>query len=307
MTNYKNFDEMARTIKSMGAKWEQASENTDKKNTYAGIHRRMIALNVFLNHERKDMLDGLTAMRETYSDKLVAKKRTELEKDFNELSANLVKDCRAEVKKLTDSKRENIAQMLSTAPSDNQLRLLQVLQMRSDLTDTELQNVAPVFFDNYNAMKVLQNIGTQNGIALHLPEQLDARAMYEHVTNANAILSEACNHITDERRNIPLQYHAFFDENPRQPDFIQDPTYRAIVAVMDSVPQLQDVKAKKTELTPTEKRKIEYYYKGVGVTDAELTQRTREIMAKHPEDVELLKVSDYKEFVAEAENTATNA
>lgn len=307
MSEYKNFDEMSRTIKNMGAKWKQASANTDKKNTYAGIHKRMIALNTFLNNERKDMNNNLSAMRETYSDKLIATKRAELTKDFNELSANLAKDCRSEIKKLTDSKRDNIAQMLSTAPSDEQLRLLQVLQMRDDLTDTELQNIVPVFFDNYNAMKVLQNIGKQNGISLHLPEQLDARAMFENVTKAEAELNEACKHIADDWHNVPIQYRAFFSENPEQPDFIQDPDYREIAATMDSVPQLQDVKATKTELTPTEKRKISYYYNDVGVTDAELLQRTKEIMEKHPEDVELLKVSDYKGYVADVEEAATNA
>lgn len=309
MNTYRNFDEMARTIKSMGTKWKQASADTDKKNTYAGIHRRMIDLNKFLNNERNDMNKNLSSMREVYSDKLISTKRAELTKDFDELSKGLVSDCRKEIKSLSDNRRNNIVSMLSTAPSAEQLRLLQILQMRDDLTDTELQNIVPVFFDNYNAMKVLQTIGKQNGITLILPAQLDARAMFESVEKAETGLSEACNHIAENWHNMPLQYKAFYTENPEQPDFIQDPEYRELVETMDSVPQLQDVKAAKTELTPTEKRKISYYYRDVAdsVSDTELLQKTKEVMEQHPEDIELLKISDYKGYVADVEDAASNA
>lgn len=309
MSEFKDFDEMSRTIKSMSSKWEKASEGADEKQTYAALHSRMVHLHEFLANERDDMNKRLSSMRDTYSEKVVEKQKKKLSKEFDEFSNNLVKACREEIQELTESKREHIAQMITTPPSDDQLRLLQVLQMRTNISDTELQNIAPAFFDNYNALKVLQNIGEKNGVHVALPVQLDARAMFEAVTGANAELLGASEYLSTPNRNVAIQYRAFYSENPEQPDFIQDPKYREYVEAMDGIPQLQDIKATKESLTPMEKVKIQHYYSDIAdsVSDLEITKRTAEIMSAHPEDIPLLKVSDYKGYVADVEAAASNA
>lgn len=309
MNDFRDFDEMSRTIQNMGSKWKQASANGDKKNTYFAIHKRMLDLNEFLNNERSDMNDKISSMRETYTDKIVSAEQSKLTKEFNELANSLVEDCRKEINTLTDSKRENIVKMLSTPPTQEQLRLLEVLNMRADLSETELQNIVPMFFDNYNAIKVLQNIGQQNGITITLPVQLDARTMFDNVSSANAELSEACKFIAEPLQKIPLKYKAFFTRDPKSPDFIHDPDYVSYIEVIDGVPQLQDVKTKKTTLTPTEQRKIDYYFKDLSenASDGERLMKTEEVMKKHPEDIDILKVSDYKDYVAEVEESASNS
>ena len=69
--------------------------------------------------------------------------------------------------------------------------------------------------------------------------------------------------------------------------------------MLDYVPQLQDFIAMKTSLTPVEKARIDWYYRDLskGASEIEIEQYTKEVMEKHPEVVELLKLSDYSEYV----------
>ena len=58
--------------------------------------------------------------------------------------------------------------MLATPPTDAQNRLLTALQMRSNIDATGLYSLFPAFFGNYQAMRVLQDIGEKNGVKIAL-------------------------------------------------------------------------------------------------------------------------------------------
>ena len=311
MENIKSFDEVSQSIKRMGAKWKEQADNTASVKTYAGLHKKLTSLHLFLANEKKDINRRISAMAETYSKKVVEKNRVKLMGEFEELARTMVEAARKEVIELTRSKEEHIADMLTSAPSESQLRLLSVLGMRDDLDKVELQNIVPAFFDNYNAMKVLQNIAKSNGIHVQLPVQLDVRTMYEQIEIAHGFLMGACEQLTTLWGAMPAQYHAFYTVNDKEPGKIYDPTYAEYVELFDHVPQLQEIRTEKTALSAIEAAKIKAYFAPVAdvdtsdsVEDIKVLKHVQAVMVEHPEDIELLKMSQYAKYVLEIEEAA---
>lgn len=308
MDEFKEFEVLQQRIRSNAEKHKEHMEKTDKVQTYKGIADRLNNAQFFLQNERNDMNKQIAELREKYSNKVVDNKRTEIMKEYNSLVSNEKSALLKEIQALTTSKMGLVEEMLATPPTDTQLNLLRVLEMRSDIDSVELQSVVPAFFDNYNAMKVLQNIGEKNGVHITLPVQMNAREMFNKISKANDFLVGACGQIGTEKKKMPLDYHAFYTVDPEHTDTLQDPHYRELVATLDSVAQLQEVRAEKTSLTPSEQVKIDYYFRNIADTDLssiEALKHTQEVMTQHPEEIGLLKLSKYKDLVSEVEESAT--
>ena len=312
MENFKSFEEMHDTIKRLGEKWDKATEGTDKARTYAAVHQHLTQLNLFLNNERNDMNRKIEKLGDTYSTKVISRQREKLTAEYNETASKLVQAARTEVRELTASKREKMGEMLTTPPTAEQLRLLEVLKMRNDIDMVEIHSVLPMFFDNYHAMRVLQAVGTSNGINVKLPVLLDPRSMYEGVEGANAFLMGACDQLGTAWNKMPTEYRAFYTVNDSEPGKCFEPQYSEFIEMFDNVPQLQEVKTEKTQLTAIEREKIGVYFKDVAtldptdkIQDIEILKHTQKVMSEHPEDVELLKLSQYGDYVREVEEAAT--
>jgi len=305
---YRTFDALSNSIATLGEKWKEAAEKSDKAQTYAGIQERMKTSRFFFDNERKEFNKKLDGMKTVYNPELIEKERGKLNNQLRETAAIMEKATRQEISALTLSRKEKVAEMLTTPPTEEQLRLLSVLQMRDDLSDTELHSILPTFFGNYQAMKVLQSVGKKNGVSLMLPPQLDPRSIFENIEKADEYLNRACTEISKPWRDVDLRFHAFYTVNDEDNETQYDPVYAEIIAALDTVPQLQDVKAEKTQLTPTEKARIDFYFKdvaGLDVADTtnnlKVLKRTKEVMTAHPEEIEALRLSEYAGFVSEIE------
>ncbi len=308
MENIKTFEEVTRSIKAMGAKWKENSAKDNVVNTYAGLHKSMSLLHLFLENEKRDINRRISAMSETYSTKVVEKNRQKLMAEFDEMANSMVEAAKKDIEEVTTSKRELLCNMIADAPSESQLRLLSILGMRKDLEVVELQNLVPAFFDNYNAMKVLQDVAHSNGVRIVLPVQLDVRVMYETLEVAHNFLMGASEQLLTPVSNMPIQYHAFFTTNDKEPDKIYDPKYIEIVEMFDHVPQLQEVKTDRTKLTAVEEEKIKNYFAPVEnidtsdkVEDIKVLKHVKALMEAHPEDIELFRISKYGKYVTEVE------
>ncbi len=306
VNDFRVFDEMSKSIQRLGEKWKDATKSKNESTTYAGVQKELQALKFFISNERADIDAQLKELGNTWAAKVIEEKRAKLSKDFAVLSANIIAAQKQAIRELATHKKEKIAEMLSTAPTAAQLRLLEVLKMREDLDTVELNSILPSFFDNYQAMKVLQMIGKKNGITLSMPSQMDCRAMFANIDKATEYLLGACEQIDKSKDKTDLKYHAFFTVNGAEPDKQYDPQYAPFIEMFDTIPQLQDCKTEKTELTPTERVQIEYYYRDLAGLDMsneankiKVLKRTKEIVDKHPESVTALSVSPYAEYAKE--------
>lgn len=308
MDIYKSFDALSQGIAQLGERWKEAAKDKDREKSYSGIADRMKNSNFFLNNERREVNRKLDDMKKLYNPALIEKKRGELLQEFSKVSESMIAATRSEIKELTEARKVKVGEMLAIPPTDAQNRLLTALQMRSNIDATELYSLFPAFFGNYQAMRVLQDIGKKNGVEIALPVQLEPRALFEAIDKANDFLSGACSEIAKPYRDIDIKYHAFYTVNDKDKSAQYDPAYKEIITALDSVPQLQEVKADKVQLTATEKARVEYYFSDVAgldttdtANDIEVLKHTKAVMDAHPEEIGLLKLSQYANYVSEVE------
>lgn len=308
--NYKTFEQLESDIRSLNDTWKTSTKDTDKNRTFAGIQRQIQDAYFFIHNERKELFAEVDRLKDIWSSKVVAEHKQELTAQFDEMLQKKIAAIIEDVKALTSHKLEKIGDMLATAPTQEQLNLLSALRMREEIDAMELHHILPVFFSNYQAMKVLETIGEKNGIHLYLPVQLDCRTMYEQLHAANDYLIGACRELAHKWENMPVEYHAFYTTNNKEKDKTKqyDPLYQTYIDLFDNTPQLQDCKAEKQSLSQAEKVKLNWYFRDILNLDMADTANYTAIlkcvggvMTDHPEALPLLKVSAYKDFVMAVE------
>ena len=311
MTNvkdYRTFEELEKSIRGLKEDWKKATEKSNKELTFAGIQRQMQYNRRFIEDERNLLERELVKLKDVWSDKVVLENRAKLLKSFEELVQNVTEALRQDVKSLSAIKLEKIGDMLATPPAEEQLRLLQVLQMRGDIDSLEVHTILPVFFNNYQSMRVLSAISEQNGIILNLPVQLDCHTLFDSLNEATDYLLRACDEVGKEWKNVDISYHAFFTVNDKERDKQYDPVYQQYIDLLDSTPQLQECKTEKKYLSKAEQARIDWYMREVSTLDREkagdytrILKRVNELVTEQPDMLNLLRLSQYKEFVEAVE------
>lgn len=311
--DYKSFEQLSSDIRQLNKKWKDSTARADKKLTFAGIQKQMQTSYVFITNERKYLNEDINKLRELWSSKVIAKQREKLVNQFNDMVNSIIEATKQDVATLTSSKMEKIGEMLTTAPTEEQLRLLSALQMRGDVDSAEVYHILPVFFENYQSMRVLQAIGEQNGIVLHLPVQLDCREMFNTLNEASDYLLGACEELSKKWDNMDIKYHAFFTVNAREQDKQYDPVYQRYIDLFDSTPQLQEVKTEKQQLSKGELARINWYMrevKGLDITNPAdhitIALKVENVIKEHPDMRELFLLSEYKDMVTDISQPLDN-
>lgn len=296
--NYRDFDEIARGIKIGRSDWEKGTHKRTG-NSYTHIWQIMNNDHQFFNNERNDYKQKISDLKHTYHPDLIAKQTERIDMEFDKMVAVVVAAHRSMIKEFTRSRHEQVTKMMRTAPTQSMLNLLETLKMRDDLDAVELHDLLPVFFDNYHAMRALQTISRENGIILHAPVQLDCASMHKMIDEAEAYLLGACAEMCKPKSKVDIRYHDFFTVNNEEKDKVFAPAYQSFIEVLDYVPQLQDCSVVKNKLSAAEKAKIDWYYRDVAesATKKDIAEHTKSVMEAHPEMVDLLKLSDYAEYV----------
>lgn len=294
MSEWKSFEELHQSIKKTGEKWIAANSRADRNTQYAGLWASLTDLDFFLRQERNLYNEKLANMKSTYAPQFLAEKRKKLDDELSKVITQTTGVMRENIKALAEKKQNKIIEMLTGTPTAEQVRLLNVLQMRGNLDPVEMQYILPTFFGNYQAMQVFNAVCQQNGVKLTMPAQLDARAMFENVKAATEYLLKACDELAKPKRERDIKYSAFFTVDPADPNKCLDPFYMDFVAALDSIPQLNDCKTEKTALTPVEQAKIDWYYRNTEkLTEDQLILHTEKVLTDHPEIKDLLQFTPY--------------
>lgn len=295
---FKDLEEINKSMENSRKAWEDGKISPNRTDSYFGIWREMNRCKQFVETERKDYDVRFKKSEEIYNAQVVAKHKGRFKDDFSKMTAVAIAAYRKMINEFTDKKHEQVTKMVRTAPSESMRNLLETLKLRDDLDAVELHDIMPVFYENYNGIRALQTIGRQNGIYLNVPVQMDCTAMHRMIDEARTYLLGACD-VMFKPKTYDARYTGFFTVNEEQKDKIYSPEYEEYVKVLDYVPQLQDFIVTKTSLSAVEKAKVDWYYRDLveGATATEIAQYTKEVMEKHPEDVSLLKLSKYAEYV----------
>ena len=296
--NIKDFERIQTNIANARSEWEKGSIKPGNVDTYAGIWKEMNSYRYFMQNERKDAYSEFDRLGSLYNAAVIAQEKSRFANEYEKLSAVVSSVFRKMITDFTTERHKKVTAMVRTAPTESMRNLLETLKMRDDLEECELYDIMPLFYENYHAMRALQSIARQNGIILNAPIQKDATAMHQTIDKAFNYLMGAVSEMLKPNSTV-THYNDFFTVNDAEKNKIYAPIYENFVSVLDTVPQLQDYTVKKTALSPLEKAKIDWYYRDVpaNANEIQLAQRTRAVMEEHPDDVALLKMSKYSEFV----------
>lgn len=291
---FKSFEELSQSIKRSGDRWIAESKRSDRNTQYAGQWDALTNLDFFIRTERKNYESELERMKGTYAPQYLENKRNKLANDLQATIKEVVEITRANIKALAEKKQQKVIDMLTATPSAEQVRLLNVLNMRGNLDAVEMQYILPSFFGNYQAMQVFTAVCQQNGVRLTMPAQLDCRVMFENIKKATDFLLGACDEVQKPKSKRDIKYSAFFTIDPADPNKCLDPYFLEMVEVLDTIPQLNDCKTQKTALTPVEQAKLDWYYRDADTSNEDkLIAHTERIITDHPEVKELLQYTPY--------------
>lgn len=301
---FKDFDELQRSITESRKAWENGTHSLMSKrpDTYYGIWKELNNSRFFWSNEYRDAMTTFDGFKGLYDVKLIASKKQDYNNEHTKMTAAATASYRSMIKKFTATRHDSVRKMVRTAPTESMRNLLEVLKMRDDLSPVELQDIVPVCYDNYNALRALQAVARQNGITITVPVQLDCAEMHKTIDKAHDYLMGACDELF-KAKDKTVHYRDFFTTNKDEPDKVYSPVYESFIEVLDAVPQLQNVTAKKSGLSVLEKQKIDWYFHDVpeNAHKTQVAEFVLDVMKKHPEDVPLLKLSQYAEFVEIAE------
>lgn len=307
--NIQTFEQLQREIEESTRLFKEKVEKNPRADTFAKIQQNLQSNNFFLNNERKDFFDKIEREKDTYSYKVITENKAKAREQFDKLATSLVEEAKAEVMELYNNKRGYIRSMLSKAPTEEQIRLLNGLRMRQEVDEFEIVAIMGTFFDNYQAMRVLQDIAKASGHSVKFPVQLDCKILYEELDKAKDYLIRACDELPKPYKDIDLTYHAFFFKGGDTPN--HDPQYETYIKLFDSYPQLNEVEVTKTGLSPTERVRVDHYMSKVEELykkepdSIKTLKAVAEAMDAHPEAVSLFKLSEYGALVNEVEQART--
>lgn len=153
----------------------------NKEKTLDAWQRRAIAVRGAMLAIKADYKKELDELKETYSPKFFEEKRQKVDEDYKALRDIAVKKVTDDLEAVLDSKRAQFDRS-SSAPSDEDLRLLNALNMRSSLSIAEVAAVSGKFNGNVQAIRVLRDIAKRNGISF--PDIGDPEAFEEMMERA---------------------------------------------------------------------------------------------------------------------------
>lgn len=297
---FKDFDELQRSITETRRAWENGTHPLmpKKPDTYHGIWKELNNSRFFWSNEYNDAMAKFDGFKGFYDSKLIASKKQDYNNEHTKMTAAATASYRTLIKEFTKKRHDAVRKMVRTAPTESQRNLLETLKMRDDLSQVELQDILPIAFDNFHALRTLQTIARQNGVTITVPVQLDCAEMHRTIDKAYDYLTGSCDELFKPKDKV-LHYRDFFTVNPDEPDKVYSPVYADYIAVLDTVPQLQDVSAKKSGLSISEKQKIDWYFRDLpeNANKTRVAEFVRDVMQKHPEITPLLKLSKYSEAV----------
>lgn len=304
-----DFEVIERFGQELEAKWlDNAVKNDKNKKSFRGVQRELQTMNLFLRNEWKDADREYQRILENkkYTPEFIGKKREIITAQYQEKLDQVVTGTKVTIKQMIADKFKRLDKMLTEAPTAEQMALLQALQMRTgSLSKGELMKILPFFYRNYQAMRILETIAETAGKKIIIPLDGDVMDLYGLLDRGGQYLLGAADQLATHGNPAP-RYKAFFYSDPENPGNA-DLHYQQFIDCFDVPAQLQDYIID-DKLTAAEQVKVESYFSRIsdldptkGTDNLTILRETQQVMREHPEDLELMRRSDYGRYVKEVE------
>lgn len=163
--------------------------------SFADLRKKGVALYAAWAKEYEEMENAVNSIlaERNYSDVYKNERVSHVRAVYEESMEKLKNEFRESVNSTLAAKEAALNKMFSTAPTQEQLNLLQALQLRgNDLSQEEIMRIGCDFAGNYNAMKALQKVAKEAGCNLVLPELYNADVLFERFSWVKNYLEERC-------------------------------------------------------------------------------------------------------------------
>lgn len=304
-----DFEVVMKFGQELEAKWlDNAIKDDKNKKSFRGVQRELQVMNLFLRNEWKDADREYQRILENrkYTPDFIGKQREIITAQYQEKLDQVVTGTKATIKQMIADKFKRLDKMLTEAPTTEQMALLQALQMRTgSLSKGELMKILPFFFRNYQSMRILEAIAETAGKKISIPLDGDVMDLYGLLDRGGQYLLGAADQLAAHGNPSP-KYKAFFYSDPENPGNA-DLYYQQFIDCFDVPAQLQDYTIT-DKLTPAEQVKVKSYFSRIsdldptkGTDNLTILRETQQVMREHPNDLELMKRSDYAKYVREVE------
>lgn len=136
-----------------------------KRGTFREWQNKAIAARKALAQVKKDYEEDLNEIRATYSPAVIAAKKQELDEKYRSIVDTAKENLSAELDAVIESKQRQFDKC-SGAPSAEDLRLLQALNMRSHISLDEFANTVSKLNGNVQSIAVLRDIADRHGVKI---------------------------------------------------------------------------------------------------------------------------------------------
>lgn len=181
--------------------------------SFADLRKKGVALRAAWAKEYEEMENAVNSIlaERNYSDVYKNERVSQVRAVYEDSMEKLKNEFRECVNSTLAAKEAALNKMFSTAPTQEQLNLIQTLQLRgNDLSEEEIMRIACDFADNYNAMKALKKVAKDAGCNLALPELYNADVLFERFAWVKNYLKERCRDMGVLWREMSFDGRCFF-------------------------------------------------------------------------------------------------
>lgn len=183
--------------------------NAKKSGTFRGWQEKAIKARSVLKQVRNDYDKDLADLHGTYTTKVFLQKKAELDANYNKVVESVVSVLEKSLSEVIESKRRQFDKC-SSAPSAEDLRLLQALNMRTSLSVAEIANTIAKLNGNVQSLAVLRDIAAKHNIHIPVgattPEEFDAQ-----MERAREFSLDRLREIDTIDKNAGYKTRAFYD------------------------------------------------------------------------------------------------
>lgn len=301
-----DFEVIARFAGELSDRWNKATTSNQNKNTFTGMQKLLKSMRLFMQNERKAYESQYAALKkkDQYSPNYIQKRRMQIDQEWQSARETVVSGAKKDIQDMIAEKYKKLDGMLTEAPTPQQYELLRAIQMRgNNISRGELMKMLPYFYTNYESMRILETLAKAAGYSLMIPISGDVMNLYCELDRAGQYLMRAADELAKPGKP-DIAHGAFFFDNPDDPGNA-DLTYQRFIDMFDKPTQLQTYTIS-TALSASEQAKINQMFRSIDELDPtnaadniNILRGTQQIMKNHPDDLELMKRSQYGKYVQE--------
>lgn len=197
---------------------------------------------------RRQVDEEKAELSKVYNAEETKRRAASLESTYEGIARLGVEKLEAGLEAVINAKREQFKKIALTAPSDEQLRLLQSMSMRDDLTDGEIAAVAADMAGNLQALKALGSIARKTGH--DFPKIVTAEEMESDLNAAEQFSRNMLHSIETPEDDLQYNQKCFWSYRDVG---LPKATYDKLDHVLYAAVQLQPVEDTRSEQPAKEK------------------------------------------------------